>query len=69
MALICIPPMKALDLKDVIHGGTNIIDEPTVAKLSQNGNYNRTWNHEDLDDYLSNCDESWKDHHNKQLIK
>jgi organic radical activating enzyme len=40
--------------KKGIHGETNIIDEPTVPKCYPNGNYNKTWNHEELDNYLSN---------------
>lgn len=38
--------------KKCIHGETNIIDEPTVPKLYPNGNYNKTWKNEELDDYL-----------------
>lgn len=38
--------------KKCIHGETNIVDEPTVPKLYPNGNYNRTWEDEELDDYL-----------------
>lgn len=38
--------------KKCIHGETNIIDEPTVPKVYPNGNYNKTWMHEELDDYL-----------------
>lgn len=38
--------------KKCVHGETNVIDEPTVPKLYPNGNYNKTWNNEDLDDYL-----------------
>ena len=40
-------------IKKCIHGETNIFDEPTVPKLYPNGNYNKTWNDEELDDYLS----------------
>ena len=40
--------------KKCIHGITNIADEPTVPKLYPNGNYNKTWSHEELDDYLFN---------------
>lgn len=40
-------------IKKCIHGKTNIIDEPEVPKLYPNGNYNKTWNNEDMDDYLS----------------
>lgn len=43
---------KGVRFKKCIHGETNIIDEPTVPKLYPNGNYNKTWNHEELDDYL-----------------
>ena len=38
--------------KKCIPGETNVIDEPTVPKVYPNGNYNRTWNNEDLDDYI-----------------
>lgn len=38
--------------KKSIHGETNIVDEPTVPKVYPNGNYNKTWNHEKLDNYL-----------------
>lgn len=38
--------------KKCIHGETNIIDEPTVPKVYPNGNYNKTWCHEELDDYI-----------------
>lgn len=44
---------KGVRIKKCIPGQTNIIDEPTVPKLYPNGNYNKTWNHEELDDYLS----------------
>lgn len=43
---------KGVRIKRCINGETNIIDEPTVPKLYPNGNYNKTWNNEDLDDYL-----------------
>ena len=45
---------KGVRIKKCIHGETNIIDEPTVPKLYPNGNYNKTWCHEDMDDYLNN---------------
>lgn len=38
--------------KKCVPGETNIVDEPTVPKVYPNGNYNKTWNHEELDDYL-----------------
>lgn len=38
--------------KKSIHGETNIVDEPTVPKVYPNGAYNKTWNNENLDDYL-----------------
>lgn len=43
---------KGVRFKKGIPGETNIIDEPTVPKLYPNGNYNKTWNHEELDTYL-----------------
>jgi len=43
---------KGVRIKKFIKGETNIIDEPTVPKLYPNGNYNKTWNNEYLDDYL-----------------
>ena len=43
---------KGVRFKKCIPGKTNIIDEPTVPKLYPNGNYNRTWLNEDMDDYL-----------------
>lgn len=49
---------KGVRIKKCIHGETNIIDEPTVPKVYPNGNYNKTWCHEELDDYL---DGSWND--------
>lgn len=39
--------------KKCIPNETNIIDEPTIPKLYPNGNYNKTWNNEELDDYLT----------------
>lgn len=45
---------EGVRFKRCIHGETNVIDEPTIPKLYPNGNYNKTWNHEILDDYLSN---------------
>lgn len=44
---------KGVRFKKCIHGETNIIDEPTVPKLYPNGNYNKTWCNEDMEDYLS----------------
>jgi len=49
---------KGVRIKKCIHGETNIIDEPTVPKVYPNGNYNKTWCHEELDDYL---DGSWNE--------
>ena len=46
-------------IKKCIHNETNIIDEPTVPKLYPNGNYNKTWNDEELDDYLSINENKW----------
>ena len=43
---------QGVRIKKCIHGETNIIDEPTVPKVYPNGNYNKTWCNEDLDDYL-----------------
>lgn len=43
---------KDVRIKRCITNETNIIDEPTVPKLYPNGNYNKTWNNEYLDDYL-----------------
>lgn len=43
---------KGVRFKRCIPGETNIIDEPTVPKLYPNGNYNKTWLNEDMDDYL-----------------
>ena len=45
---------KGVRFKKGIHGETNIIDEPCVPKVYPNGNYSKTWNNEDLDDYLTN---------------
>ena len=50
---------KGVRFKKCIHNETNIIDEPTVPKLYPNGNYNKTWNDEELDDYLSINGLSW----------
>jgi organic radical activating enzyme len=47
---------KGVRFKKCIHGETNLIDEPTIPKLYPNGNYNKTWCNEELDDYLSNCE-------------
>lgn len=43
---------EGVRIKRCIKGETNIIDEPTVPKLYPNGNYNKTWLNEDMDDYL-----------------
>lgn len=43
---------KNIRFKKCIPNETNIIDEPTVPKLYPNGNYNKTWLNENLDDYL-----------------
>ena len=43
---------KGVRIKKFIKGETNIIDEPSVPKLYPNGNYNKNWNNEDMDDYL-----------------
>lgn len=61
---------KGVRIKKCIHGETNIIDEPTVPKLYPNGNYNKTWNDEDLDDYLSLNNKKWNDEESivKKLI-
>ena len=48
---------KGVRFKKSIPGVSNIIDEPTIPKLYPNGNYNKSWNNEDLDDYLS--DNEW----------
>jgi len=63
-------------IKKCIPGETNIIDEPTVPKLYPNGNYNKTWNDEELDDYLSIDGLSWNEFnlksekcYKKQLLK
>ena len=44
---------KGVRIKKCIHGETNIIDEPSVPKVYPNGNYNKTWDNENLDDYLN----------------
>ena len=43
---------KGVRIKRCIAEKTNIVDEPTIPKLYPNGNYNKTWNNEDMDDYL-----------------
>ena len=48
---------KGVRFKKCVYGETNIIEEPCVPKLYPNGNYNKTWNDEDLDDYLT--DNKW----------
>lgn len=57
---------KGVRIKKCIPGETNIIDEPTIPKLYPNGNYNKTWNNEELDDYLSLDGKRWDKNH---LIK
>ena len=49
---------EGVRFKRCVPGETNLIDEPTIPKLYPNGNYNKTWCHEELDDYLS--DNEWK---------
>ena len=44
---------EGVRFKKCIHGETNIIDEQSVPKLYPNGNYNKTWDNEILDDYLN----------------
>lgn len=44
---------EGVRFKKCIPSVTNIVDEPTVPKLYPNGNYNKTWCNEELDDYLS----------------
>lgn len=39
-------------IKRCIPEESNIIDEPTIPKLYPNGNYNKSWQHENLDPYL-----------------
>ena len=46
--------------KRCVTGETNIIEEPTVPKLYPNGNYNKNWNNEELDDYLK-TDKNWSE--------
>lgn len=43
---------QGVRIKRCIHGETNLVDESSVPKLYPNGNYNKTWNNETLDDYL-----------------
>lgn len=43
---------KGVRIKKCIPGETNIIDEPTVPKVYPNGNYNKTWCNEEMDNYL-----------------
>ncbi len=43
---------EGVRFKRCIAGETNIIDEPTVPKLYPNGNYNKTWDNEEADEYL-----------------
>jgi len=51
---------KGVRIKKCIHGHNNISDEPSVPKLYPNGNYNKTWENEYLDDYLS-CGIKWSE--------
>lgn len=44
---------RGVRVKRCIPGETNVIDEPTIPKLYPNGNYNKSWRDEKLDDYLS----------------
>lgn len=44
---------KGVRIKKSIHGVANIIEEPTIPKVYPNGNYNKTWCNEELDDYLT----------------
>lgn len=44
---------RGVRFKKCIHGVTNIADEPTIPKLYPNGNYNKTWRNEEMDDYLN----------------
>lgn len=44
---------NGIRFKKCIPGETNVIDEPSVPKLYPNGNYNKTWNDEEMDDYLN----------------
>ena len=39
-------------IKKPIFGVTNIIDEPLIPKLYPNGTYNKTWLHEEPDEYI-----------------
>lgn len=43
---------EGVRFKKCIPGMTNIADEPAVPKLYPNGNYNRTWCDECMDEYL-----------------
>lgn len=43
---------NGIRIKKCIHGETNIVDEPTIPKLYPNGNYNKTWLNEEMDDYI-----------------
>lgn len=43
---------RGIRFKRNIPGWTNIVDEPRIPKLYPNGNYNKTWLHEKMDDYL-----------------
>ncbi len=60
---------EGVRIKKCIHGLTNIIDEETVPKLYPNGNYNKTWNDEKLDDYLSINGKTWTNEKNLVLKK
>lgn len=43
---------KGVRFKKCIKNVTNIKDEPTVPKYYPNGNYNKSWNNEEMDEYL-----------------
>lgn len=60
---------EGVRFKRCIHGLTNIIDEPSVPKLYPNGNYNKTWNHEELDEYLGKLSNENSKGHAKTLKK
>lgn len=38
--------------KKCIKGVTNLVEEPLIPKLYPNGNYNKTWKDEELDNYI-----------------
>lgn len=51
----------ATRFKKCIPEETNIVEEPTIPKLYPNGNYNKTWRDEELDDYLAVGGKRWRD--------